>query len=126
MSGVEALSPTIVLRVSGSAPDNRRPRGTSNGNSRGSSRQRAARRAWLLLRFGDGWIAPCYRCGTMLDDGTLTVDRITPGCEGGSYFDKANIRPACGPCNSETGGALGAARRRTVDKTPVRGVKSSS
>ena len=33
----------------------------------------------------------------------LTVDRIVPGCQGGRYV-RTNIRPACGPCNSETGG----------------------
>jgi len=33
----------------------------------------------------------------------LTVDRIIPGCQGGTYV-RTNIRPACGGCNSETGG----------------------
>lgn len=33
----------------------------------------------------------------------LTVDRIIPGCQGGTYR-RNNIRPACGSCNSETGG----------------------
>lgn len=37
----------------------------------------------------------------------LTVDRIIPGCKGGTYR-RNNIRPACGGCNSETGGALAA------------------
>ena len=53
----------------------------------------------------------CYRCGRLLiitdnqeDPRRLTVDRITPGCQGGTYR-RANIRPACGKCNSETGGA---------------------
>lgn len=63
----------------------------------------------------------CYRCGALLHgdhDGdpdaglppvaaTVTVDRIKPG---GTYA-RGNIRPACGPCNEKTGGALGAARR---------------
>jgi 5-methylcytosine-specific restriction endonuclease McrA len=47
----------------------------------------------------------CYRCGQPLHYGTLTVDRIIPGCRGGKY-QLDNIRPACGPCNSETGGPL--------------------
>ena len=47
----------------------------------------------------------CYRCGVLLTVDTVTVDRITPGCKGGTYR-RNNIRPACGPCNSETGGAL--------------------
>lgn len=47
----------------------------------------------------------CFRCGCLLVDGTLTVDRIIPGRDGGTYR-RNNIRPACGGCNSETGGAL--------------------
>lgn len=47
----------------------------------------------------------CYRCGALLTAETLTVDRIIPGCKGGTYR-RDNIRPACGPCNSETGGPL--------------------
>lgn len=54
----------------------------------------------------------CYRCGHLLTFETLTIDRRKPDCEGGTYWDKANLRPACGTCNSSTGGALGAARRR--------------
>lgn len=51
----------------------------------------------------------CYRCGKLLTVDTVTVDRIVPGCKGGTYR-RNNIRPACGPCNSETGGALRGAR----------------
>lgn len=80
-------------------------RGTTNGNARGSAADRRRRRAWLLETFGDGVHAPCYRCGLELDDSTVTVDRVVPGCRGGTYR-RGNIRPACGPCNSETGGAL--------------------
>lgn len=64
----------------------------------------------------------CYRCGCLLfnpdsmEDAVaglmgvsvaadpLTVDRIIPGCQGGTYR-RTNIRPACGSCNSETGGS---------------------
>lgn len=53
----------------------------------------------------------CYRCGTVLTEETLTIDRIKPGIEGGTYADE-NIRPACGGCNSSTGAALGHARRK--------------
>jgi 5-methylcytosine-specific restriction endonuclease McrA len=52
----------------------------------------------------------CYRCGVLLHEGTVTVDRIIPGVEGGTYR-RTNIRPACGDCNSETGGVLGNARK---------------
>lgn len=47
----------------------------------------------------------CYRCGVLLTVDTVTVDRIIPGAKGGTYR-RSNIRPACGPCNSETGGAV--------------------
>lgn len=80
-------------------------RGTSNQNARGNTRDRAARRAFLLAKFGNGVTAPCYRCEITLDDATITVDRIVPGARGGRYV-RANIRPACAPCNSETGGAV--------------------
>lgn len=51
----------------------------------------------------------CYRCGQLLVDDVdagrfhVTVDRIIPGCDGGTYR-RNNIRPACFDCNSETGG----------------------
>lgn len=82
-------------------------RGTSNSNARGSSKDRLARRRWLLLT----WQADvpgrcrCYRCGELLTLRTLTVDRVIPGCLGGRYV-RSNIRPACARCNSETGGRL--------------------
>lgn len=85
-------------------------RGTTNRNERGSSEDRRRRRSWLLERFGDGVQAPCWRCGALLTMTTITVDRITPGCRGGRYV-RTNIRPACGPCNSETGGRERAASR---------------
>lgn len=89
-------------------------RGTSNTNVRGNVYDRAARRAYLLATYGDGDICPCYRCGIPLDDATVTVDRVVPGRDGGTYR-RENIRPACAPCNSETGGALARAYvRRTV------------
>lgn len=51
----------------------------------------------------------CYRCGRLLTVDTVTVDRIIPGCKGGTYR-RNNIRPACSGCNSETGGALASRR----------------
>lgn len=115
-------------------------RGTSNGSARGSSYARRARRAWLLEHYTSDipGLCRCYRCGWLLynpdatppylamdpegvitmrgPDGvmqlarSLTIDRIIPGCQGGTYR-RNNIRPACGPCNSETGGATRATRR---------------
>lgn len=102
-------------------------RGTTNRNDRGSSEDRRRRREWLVNVFradvdvqtvygrldpgrgatllGNGEPAcRCYRCGKLLTVDTVTVDRIIPGCQGGTYR-RNNIRPACGTCNSETGGA---------------------
>lgn len=98
-----------------------RTRGTSNANARGNSRDRAARRKWLVTAWRadedvymtvtvDSVADPvpacrCYRCGALLTEQTVTVDRIVPGCKGGRYV-RGNIRPACAGCNSETGGGL--------------------
>lgn len=95
-------------------------RGTSNGNARGGTRDRARRRRWLIETYradvdvhphrsvadvdfavplGEGVPATrCYRCGCLLTEQTLTIDRIIPGHKGGTYR-RNNIRPACGPCN---------------------------
>jgi len=106
-------------------------RGTTNSNSRGSSTARRARRVWILLTYASDvpGFCRCYRCGWLLfnpDDPPgqtivhppkeywsdftvpeyalpLTIDRIIPGCRGGTYR-RENIRPACSGCNSETGG----------------------
>ena len=93
-------------------------RGTTNGNVRGSVYTRRARRAWLMVAYASDilGLVRCYRCGRLLfnpddhpddvlDLTPLTVDRIIPGCQGGTYR-RTNIRPACGTCNSETGGGL--------------------
>jgi hypothetical protein len=110
------------------SPELGRParRGTTNGNARGGSKDRERRRQWLVdtfranldvlvVRLGNGSeirldtmlgrgepACRCYRCGRLLTVETVTVDRIVPGCQGGTYR-RSNIRPACGPCNSSTG-----------------------
>lgn len=120
------------------SPDQGKPvrRGTTNGNARGSVTDRERRRAWLVdtyranldvlvvrlgngrelrmdTRFGQGEPAcRCYRCGVLLTIDTVTVDRIIPGCRGGTYA-RNNIRPACGPCNS----FIGATTRRKVRRS---------
>jgi hypothetical protein len=116
-------------------------RGTSNSNDRGSTEDRRRRREWLVETYranvdglaspdgsvvlgpapiADGWITEglrvvpvcrCYRCGVLLSVDTVTVDRIVPGCRGGTYR-RNNIRPACGPCNSETGARLATQGKR--------------
>ena len=97
-------------------------RGCTNRNARGSAADRRARRRYLVDTFG--WRLPdgtglvcCFRCEVPLLEHedpeapgqAVTVDRIVPGCEGGSYA-RSNIRPACSGCNSETGGRLGGLR----------------
>ncbi len=93
------------------------PRGTTNRNQRGNTKERAARRQWLLDTYGDGVTAPCMiqfdeNCLGTVCEGTLTVDRHpVPGIDFGTY-DRDNIRPACGPCNSRAGTALREARKK--------------
>lgn len=129
---VQAFGPSALddYGLTGPLPKLAR-RGTSNGNSSGNSEDRRRRRAWLLetyradvdvynglitvtywqdrdgvlvCQLGEGIPAcRCYRCGCLLMIETLTVDRIIPGCQGGTYR-RNNIRPACSDCNSETGG----------------------
>ncbi|QGF20326.1 HNH endonuclease [Gordonia phage Sixama] len=54
----------------------------------------------------------------MLTVETVTCDRYPiPGCEGGSY-KRDNIRPMCGPCNSSSGGILGATRKAMKNGKP--------
>jgi 5-methylcytosine-specific restriction endonuclease McrA len=48
----------------------------------------------------------CYRCGDLLTEQDLTIDRVTPARLGGRYH-RDNIRPACGPCNFGSNRHLG-------------------
>lgn len=68
---------------------------------------------WVLLEeLPHATVVPacrCYRCGKLCTVETVTADRIIPGILGGTYR-RNNIRPACGSCNSRTGGKLGASR----------------
>jgi hypothetical protein len=93
-------------------------RGTTNSALRGSSRDRARRRAYLVDTYGwrlaDGTgLVCCYRCHVVLLEHedpeaprqSVTVDRIVPGCRGGTYA-RSNVRPACAGCNESTGGEL--------------------
>ena len=102
-------------------------RGTSNRNDRGSTKDRAARRAWIMENFradcdlnpewetsdvlyvplGQGLpLVRCYRCGDLLSEKEMTIDRVKPGHKGGRYT-RDNIRPACGPCNFGSTRAVG-------------------
>lgn len=86
----------------------RKRRGTTNRNHRGNTKDREARRKWLLKTYASD-VRPntcrCYRCGCLLDARSLTVDRIIPSVHGGTYR-RNNIRPACAFCNSEVGGGI--------------------
>lgn len=78
-----------------------RPHGCGK-DMRGSSRNRRARRLWLLSPAagfgGDGAEVPCVHCKIIVNMITMHVDRIVPETQGGSYV-RSNIWPACGPCN---------------------------
>lgn len=115
-------------------------RGTTNGNARGGSDERRRRRVWLVETYradkdlvlislpygpvvveverGTEGAQPacrCYRCGVLMTADTLTVDRIKPGCRGGTYR-RENIRPSCQPCASYTGAVIGNERKRAKFK----------
>lgn len=87
----------------------------AGGELRGSSRDRRARRAWLLETFDPDLgpeVARCHlaisdRCHGVVDQTTLTVDRIEPG---GTYT-RDNIQPACLPCQNTQGALITAERR---------------
>lgn len=67
---------------------------------RGSNKSRRARKLRLIRVYGDeakGTIG-CIWCDKVLNYKTLTVDRLVPGCEGGTYRWE-NIAPACRHCN---------------------------
>jgi hypothetical protein len=84
-------------------PPTRVRRGTTNRNVRGSSTDRRRRREWLVQTYGSNGRVLCWRgCGAWLTVDTLTVDRLVPGCRGGTYR-RENIRPACAPCNTSWG-----------------------
>jgi len=80
-------------------------------DKRGNNVSRARRRTWLLTEFDEDLGPGRARCRLRLladcvgivDEVTLSVDRIEPG---GSYA-RHNIQPACRPCNDYQGGLFG-------------------
>lgn len=62
---------------------------------RGNSRDRKARKVWLISTFGNGVTAPCAHCERQLQLEEIEADRINPG---GSYR-RDNIQVSCGPDN---------------------------
>lgn len=77
-----------------------------NGNQRGSSYQRRARKLWLVSVAagwgGDGETVPCWECCALLEICDVFADRIIPYCEGGTYA-RNNIAPHCELCSHRQG-----------------------
>lgn len=80
----------------------------AGGEKRGNSRDRRARKVWMLATF-DPDLGPDHarcrlgisdRCLGLLDLATVTADRIV---RGGSYR-RENCQPACAPCQNRQGG----------------------
>jgi|SRR3954470_16237167 5-methylcytosine-specific restriction endonuclease McrA len=65
---------------------------------RGSTRNRRARKQWMLTHYGNGHRCQCTYCPVTLTYDTVQADRIVPGTQGGTYR-RENVTPACGPCN---------------------------
>lgn len=67
----------------------------NGGEKRGNSKDRRARKLWLLSTYGDGTNCDCVHCGMELEYSTIEADRIIPG---GSYR-RDNVQPSCRGCN---------------------------
>ena len=77
-----------------------------NGNDRGSSRDRRARKLWLISGAagwgGNGEDVPCWECGVLVEIDDLIADRIIPAERGGRYT-RDNIAPHCATCSHRQG-----------------------
>lgn len=74
----------------------------AGGDKRGSNKDRAGRKMWLLStpQFGgNGTTVACVHCKISLTYETVQADRIVPG---GSY-KRSNIQPSCQQCNRARG-----------------------
>lgn len=104
------MTATLPESVNSRRPSSRRAARVTDGG-KGNSRDRARRRVWLVVTFGNGVVVQCWRCSTLLTCSTVTPDRFpVPGCEGGTYR-RSNIRPCCLLCNVSDGGRLGRRKR---------------
>ena len=87
-------------------------------DKRGNNRDRARRRTRLLTEYDVDLVpgrARCHlklsvMCHRIVDEVTLSVDRIEPG---GSYRF-ANCQPACKPCQDRQGGLAGIATQEEL------------
>jgi hypothetical protein len=86
-------------------------------NARGNTRDRRARRMFLLNPEsgfgGDSVHVPCWECRHLVDYTSMVVDRILPGCRGGTY-QRTNIRPQCHGCANAQSHTLRRQQRNTV------------
>jgi hypothetical protein len=88
----------------------RKPARKRSGGERGSAKDRRRRRQWILGHFGDGERARCIHCPTIVDWGTMEIDRT----EIGGKYVRQNVQPSCKPCNRERGD-----HREWVGRMPI-------
>ena len=83
----------------------------AGGDSRGNSKDRAARRRNLLRHWGNGTTCECVYCGTTLRDNSgdgggragndhVEADKILTREENGRYIMQ-NLVPSCHDCNQK-------------------------
>lgn len=91
-----------------------------NGNKRGSSRDRRARKLWLVSEEsgwgGDGETVPCWECNVLLEVEDIFADRIIPCIDGGRYT-RDNIAPHCELCSHKQGQRI--MRERMAQKSKL-------
>lgn len=103
--GMETNTPTST----------RKSQKRAGGERRGNSKDRAARRTFLIGYWGDGETAECVYCARTLRDHPRTAwvggvgpsdhieaDKIVPHENGPGYI-RTNIVPACRACNVARG-----------------------
>ncbi|AAN02141.1 HNH endonuclease [Mycobacterium phage Barnyard] len=89
-----------------------------NGNDRGNTRDRYARKMFLLEKHGRcivlvegewtnvvAWVAQCWECSTLVTYDTMIVDRIIPKSKGGRYT-RDNIQIHCPTCSHKQGNRI--------------------
>jgi 5-methylcytosine-specific restriction endonuclease McrA len=98
-SSIPEKSPSELEAARKAAAEKHANSKRQGGDDRPNSRQRAASRQALANEFGDGTQCPCVSCGRNVGvDSTMSLDRIIPGSDGGSYA-RSNLVPNCYDCN---------------------------
>ena len=72
----------------------------AGGEKRGSNKDRARRKHWMLWNFDrdlDFDKCRCTHCGKVLDYKNVTADRIIAGAS----YRRENLQPSCLPCNQK-------------------------